>query len=135
MSNTVNFPFLCTEIYFEQLPYVILGTLAILSAIAAFFLPETYGKPLPQNIQDMSKCKRWVYSVVTLEKFIKIIKNILTALRAWEGNVQYEVAETKLNNKLNAHLEHTGIQTGFYCVFFFNFKRCRWEKKTDYQPN
>ncbi|XP_029704470.1 solute carrier family 22 member 5-like isoform X1 [Takifugu rubripes] len=46
------------KIYSQHLPYIVLGTLAVLSAIAAYFLPETYGKPLPQNIQDMSTCKR-----------------------------------------------------------------------------
>lgn len=56
-----TFPFPCTEIYFQYLPYIILVTLAVLSAIATYFLPETYGKPLPQTIQDMSKTERWSY--------------------------------------------------------------------------
>ncbi|XP_056267786.1 organic cation/carnitine transporter 2-like [Pseudoliparis swirei] len=40
---------------FEYLPYVVMGTLAVVSAFAALFLPETLGRPLPQTIQQMHK--------------------------------------------------------------------------------
>uniref|UniRef100_A0A3Q3WS34 Major facilitator superfamily (MFS) profile domain-containing protein n=1 Tax=Mola mola TaxID=94237 RepID=A0A3Q3WS34_MOLML len=40
------------SIYFNYLPYIILGTLAVGSIIALFFLPETFGKPLPQSTSD-----------------------------------------------------------------------------------
>uniref|UniRef100_A0A3Q3WZA8 Major facilitator superfamily (MFS) profile domain-containing protein n=1 Tax=Mola mola TaxID=94237 RepID=A0A3Q3WZA8_MOLML len=46
------------SIYFNYLPYIILGTLAVGSIIALFFLPETFGKPLPQVIQQMPKARR-----------------------------------------------------------------------------
>uniref|UniRef100_A0A3Q3WK06 Major facilitator superfamily (MFS) profile domain-containing protein n=1 Tax=Mola mola TaxID=94237 RepID=A0A3Q3WK06_MOLML len=46
------------SIYFNYLPYIILGTLAVGSIIALFFLPETFGKPLPQVIQQMPKKKK-----------------------------------------------------------------------------
>uniref|UniRef100_A0A3Q4BFP5 Major facilitator superfamily (MFS) profile domain-containing protein n=1 Tax=Mola mola TaxID=94237 RepID=A0A3Q4BFP5_MOLML len=41
------------SIYFNYLPYIILGTLAVGSIIALFFLPETFGKPLPQVAKIM----------------------------------------------------------------------------------
>ncbi|XP_036975502.1 solute carrier family 22 member 5-like [Acanthopagrus latus] len=43
--------------YFKYLPNIILGTLAAVSAFAAFFLPESFGQPLPQTIQQMRKIK------------------------------------------------------------------------------
>ncbi|XP_049447055.1 solute carrier family 22 member 5-like isoform X1 [Epinephelus fuscoguttatus] len=42
-------------VYFKYLPYIILGTLSVLSAFAALFLPESFGRPLPQTIQQMHK--------------------------------------------------------------------------------
>lgn len=41
----------------EYLPYIILGSLTLVSGIASFFLPETFGKHLPQSIEEMSKAK------------------------------------------------------------------------------
>ncbi|XP_029304014.1 solute carrier family 22 member 5-like [Cottoperca gobio] len=46
--------------YYKYLPYITLGTLAAGSAFAALFLPETFGQPLPQTIQQMHKRERWV---------------------------------------------------------------------------
>ncbi|XP_068187331.1 organic cation/carnitine transporter 2-like isoform X2 [Antennarius striatus] len=43
------------SIYFEHLPFITLGSLAVVSAVAALFLPETFGQPLPQTIQEMHK--------------------------------------------------------------------------------
>ncbi|KAL7390181.1 hypothetical protein ABVT39_016507 [Epinephelus coioides] len=52
-------PFLLKlRVYLLYLPYIILGTLAIMSAIAALFLPETFGRPLPETIQEMQKRER-----------------------------------------------------------------------------
>ncbi|XP_026226006.1 solute carrier family 22 member 5-like isoform X1 [Anabas testudineus] len=42
-------------VYFKYLPYIILGTLSVASALAALFLPESFGRPLPQTIQQMHK--------------------------------------------------------------------------------
>lgn len=44
--------------YFQYLPYIILGTLATVSAFLAFFLPESFGKPLPETIEQMEQRKR-----------------------------------------------------------------------------
>ncbi|XP_042354903.1 solute carrier family 22 member 5-like isoform X2 [Plectropomus leopardus] len=41
--------------YFRYLPYITLGTLSVVSAFAALFLPESFGRPLPQTIQEMQK--------------------------------------------------------------------------------
>ncbi|TNN42925.1 Solute carrier family 22 member 5 [Liparis tanakae] len=38
---------------FKYLPYIVMGTLAVVSAFAVLFLPETLGRPLPQTIQQM----------------------------------------------------------------------------------
>ncbi|XP_034746117.1 solute carrier family 22 member 5-like [Etheostoma cragini] len=43
--------------YFKYLPYITVGTLAVMSAFAAFFLPESFGRPLPQTIQQMHSMK------------------------------------------------------------------------------
>uniref|UniRef100_A0A3B4VB49 Solute carrier family 22 member 5-like n=1 Tax=Seriola dumerili TaxID=41447 RepID=A0A3B4VB49_SERDU len=37
----------------DYLPYIILGTLAVVSSFASLFLPESFGQPLPQTIQQM----------------------------------------------------------------------------------
>uniref|UniRef100_A0A3Q3MM32 Solute carrier family 22 member 5-like n=1 Tax=Labrus bergylta TaxID=56723 RepID=A0A3Q3MM32_9LABR len=39
--------------YFKYLPYIIMATLAVVSSFAALFLPESFGKPLPETIQQM----------------------------------------------------------------------------------
>lgn len=44
--------------YNKYLPYIILGTLSILSAVAALFLPESFRRPLPETVQEMSKRER-----------------------------------------------------------------------------
>uniref|UniRef100_A0A3Q1BB54 Major facilitator superfamily (MFS) profile domain-containing protein n=1 Tax=Amphiprion ocellaris TaxID=80972 RepID=A0A3Q1BB54_AMPOC len=46
------------SVYFKYLPYILLGTLAIVSAFATFFLPESFGRPLPQTIEQMHKKER-----------------------------------------------------------------------------
>ncbi|XP_047463096.1 solute carrier family 22 member 4-like isoform X1 [Mugil cephalus] len=49
-------PFLLNlNIYFKHLPYIILATLAAVSAFAAFFLPESFNKPLPETLQEMNE--------------------------------------------------------------------------------
>ncbi|GAA6230522.1 solute carrier family 22 member 5-like isoform X2 [Lates japonicus] len=52
-------PFLLKlSIYYQYLPYIILGTLAVMSAFATLFIPETFGRPLPETIQQMPKRER-----------------------------------------------------------------------------
>ncbi|KAM9729683.1 solute carrier family 22 member 4-like [Menidia menidia] len=47
-------PFLLSlSSYLKYLPYVTLGTLSLVSALAAFFLPETFKQQLPETIQQM----------------------------------------------------------------------------------
>ncbi|KAL4659724.1 solute carrier family 22 member 5-like [Arapaima gigas] len=41
--------------YHKYLPYVILGSLAILSAVSTILLPESFGRPLPETIEQMQK--------------------------------------------------------------------------------
>ncbi|KAF3841148.1 hypothetical protein F7725_007010 [Dissostichus mawsoni] len=45
--------------YILYLPYIILSTLAVVAAIAAYFLPESFGKPLPETMTQMHKRERF----------------------------------------------------------------------------
>ncbi|KAK2828102.1 hypothetical protein Q5P01_019136 [Channa striata] len=52
-------PFLLKlKMYFRYLPYITLGALAVVSAFATLFLPESFGRPLPETIQQMHKRER-----------------------------------------------------------------------------
>ncbi|KAG7215897.1 hypothetical protein INR49_002533 [Caranx melampygus] len=52
-------PFLLRlSVYYKYLPYIIMGTLAVVSAAATLFLPESFGRPLPETIQQMHKRER-----------------------------------------------------------------------------
>lgn len=42
---------------FEYLPYIILGSLTLVTGIASFLLPETFGRHLPQSIDEMPKAR------------------------------------------------------------------------------
>ncbi|KAM7398320.1 hypothetical protein PAMA_006299 [Pampus argenteus] len=44
--------------YIKYLPYLTLGTLAVVSSFAVLFLPESFGRPLPETIQEMHKRDR-----------------------------------------------------------------------------
>uniref|UniRef100_UPI0037E8314F organic cation/carnitine transporter 2-like n=1 Tax=Semicossyphus pulcher TaxID=241346 RepID=UPI0037E8314F len=46
------------SMYYKYLPYIILATMAAVSAFAALFLPESFGKPLPETLQQMPKIER-----------------------------------------------------------------------------
>ncbi|XP_008286210.1 solute carrier family 22 member 4-like [Stegastes partitus] len=46
------------SIYFKYLPYIILGTMAVMSAFATLFLPESFKQPLPETIQQMEERER-----------------------------------------------------------------------------
>ncbi|KAE8287607.1 Solute carrier family 22 member 5 [Larimichthys crocea] len=49
-------PFLLQlSVYNKYLPYIILGTLAVVSAFATLFLPESFEQPLPETFQQMHK--------------------------------------------------------------------------------
>ncbi|XP_023118876.2 organic cation/carnitine transporter 2-like isoform X1 [Amphiprion ocellaris] len=46
------------RVYFTYLPYIILGSLAVLSAFATLFLPESFKQPLPETIQQVEERER-----------------------------------------------------------------------------
>nr|XP_033955064.1 solute carrier family 22 member 5-like [Pseudochaenichthys georgianus] len=46
--------------YILYLPYIILSTLAVVAAIATYFLPESFGKPLPETMTRMHKRERFI---------------------------------------------------------------------------
>uniref|UniRef100_A0A8C2ZUV7 Major facilitator superfamily (MFS) profile domain-containing protein n=1 Tax=Cyclopterus lumpus TaxID=8103 RepID=A0A8C2ZUV7_CYCLU len=50
-------PFVDT--YVLHLPYIIIGTLGCVAALAALYIPESFGQPLPETIQQMHKRERW----------------------------------------------------------------------------
>ncbi|KAM6907200.1 solute carrier family 22 member 4-like [Xenentodon cancila] len=52
-------PFLLSlSSYFKFLPYITLGILAVVTAFAALFLPETYKQSLPETVQQMQERQR-----------------------------------------------------------------------------
>ncbi|XP_067279417.1 solute carrier family 22 member 4 [Pseudorasbora parva] len=44
----------------KYLPYILMGSLTIASSIANLFLPETFGKVLPETLEQMQKCKSFI---------------------------------------------------------------------------
>ncbi|XP_071762815.2 organic cation/carnitine transporter 2-like [Centroberyx gerrardi] len=58
LGSAIASYFIQLSVYYKYLPYIILGTLAVLSALATVFLPETFGRPLPETIQQMYKRER-----------------------------------------------------------------------------
>ncbi|XP_027129037.1 solute carrier family 22 member 4 isoform X2 [Larimichthys crocea] len=57
--------FLNMSVYVKYLPYITLGTLAVASAFAAYFLPESFGRPLPETMQQMHKRERIKCACIT----------------------------------------------------------------------
>ncbi|KAM4620407.1 organic cation/carnitine transporter 2-like [Polymixia lowei] len=45
--------FIQLSLYYTYLPYILMGTMAVLSAFATLFLPESFGRPLPETIEQM----------------------------------------------------------------------------------
>ena len=58
-SNCILSLGLCfaTGAYDRFLPYILMGSLSILTAILTLFLPETFGTPLPDTIDQMLRVK------------------------------------------------------------------------------
>lgn len=56
--------FFFLDTYLLHLPYIIMGTLGFVAAFAALFLPESFGRPLPETIQQMHKRERWAATSV-----------------------------------------------------------------------
>ncbi|XP_061926082.1 solute carrier family 22 member 4-like [Entelurus aequoreus] len=44
--------------YAKFLPYIVLGSLAVLAALATILLPESFGRPLPDSMQDIRQRER-----------------------------------------------------------------------------
>ena len=38
---------------FDELPYIIFGSLSLLAAVVVYFVPETFGKNLPNTIEEI----------------------------------------------------------------------------------
>lgn len=47
--------------YDRFLPYILMGSLTILTAILTLFLPESFGVPLPDTIDQMLRVKGLKY--------------------------------------------------------------------------
>uniref|UniRef100_A0A8C8FB44 Major facilitator superfamily (MFS) profile domain-containing protein n=1 Tax=Oncorhynchus tshawytscha TaxID=74940 RepID=A0A8C8FB44_ONCTS len=53
-------PYIMTlSTYYKYLPYILLGSLLVLSAMAIPLLPESFGHPLPETIKQMHK-RKWL---------------------------------------------------------------------------
>uniref|UniRef100_A0A672PWZ1 Solute carrier family 22 member 5 n=1 Tax=Sinocyclocheilus grahami TaxID=75366 RepID=A0A672PWZ1_SINGR len=44
----------------KYLPYILMGSLTIASSVTNMFLPETFGKVLPETLEQMQKCKSFI---------------------------------------------------------------------------
>ncbi|ELV11439.1 Solute carrier family 22 member 5 [Tupaia chinensis] len=49
--------------YDRFLPYILMGSLTILTAILTLFLPESFGTPLPDTIDQMLRVKGWQHAL------------------------------------------------------------------------
>ncbi|KAL6470504.1 hypothetical protein MHYP_G00216230 [Metynnis hypsauchen] len=47
--------FIHLNVYHQHLPYILLGTLCLLSSTTTLFLPESFNQPLPETIGQMQK--------------------------------------------------------------------------------
>uniref|UniRef100_A0A4W4HEZ7 Major facilitator superfamily (MFS) profile domain-containing protein n=1 Tax=Electrophorus electricus TaxID=8005 RepID=A0A4W4HEZ7_ELEEL len=50
----------------KYLPYILMGSLTIGSSLANIFLPETFGKVLPETVEQMQKCKGYGFPKIFL---------------------------------------------------------------------
>ncbi|XP_077360888.1 solute carrier family 22 member 4-like [Festucalex cinctus] len=74
-------PFLIQmNVYFKYLPYITLGTLAMLSVLATLFLPESFGCPLPENLQQIQKRQRVTCLDICGQKNSKSMKTVESQL-------------------------------------------------------
>uniref|UniRef100_A0AAR2KYF1 Major facilitator superfamily (MFS) profile domain-containing protein n=1 Tax=Pygocentrus nattereri TaxID=42514 RepID=A0AAR2KYF1_PYGNA len=65
--------FIHLSVYHEHLPYILLGTLCLLSSTTTLFLPESFNQPLPETIEQMQKRDRY-YEVFCCFFFFTILK-------------------------------------------------------------
>ena len=47
------------EKYFQPLPYLVMGTVAIVAAFGMCFLPETKNTSLPETLEDAKKLNKY----------------------------------------------------------------------------
>ena len=47
------FRFIQGKYTFDELPYLIFGSLSLLAAVVVYFVPETFGKNLPNTIEEI----------------------------------------------------------------------------------
>lgn len=58
----VDFHFVViTGTYNKVLPYILMGSLTIASSVVNFFLPETFNKDLPETVEQMQKCRGYLF--------------------------------------------------------------------------
>ncbi|XP_061103266.1 organic cation/carnitine transporter 2-like [Conger conger] len=54
--------------YNKNLPYIVMGSLTIISGISALFLPESFGLPLPETMDQMPRIKRIKWQCLSSEQ-------------------------------------------------------------------
>uniref|UniRef100_A0A673C4W3 Solute carrier family 22 member 5-like n=1 Tax=Sphaeramia orbicularis TaxID=375764 RepID=A0A673C4W3_9TELE len=62
--------------YYKSLPYILMGGLAIFGSTVCLILPETFGKPLPENMSQMQMICRFVHTYSTCFSVYMHIRNI-----------------------------------------------------------
>uniref|UniRef100_A0A3B4FVB5 Major facilitator superfamily (MFS) profile domain-containing protein n=1 Tax=Pundamilia nyererei TaxID=303518 RepID=A0A3B4FVB5_9CICH len=45
-------------VFYEFLPWMLVGSLSLVSVVLCFFLPETFREPLPDTIDQMQFCEK-----------------------------------------------------------------------------
>lgn len=88
LNKDLKLPFCLTAVYFEYLPYIILGTLSVASSLTAIFLPETFQAPLPQTIEEMTKTNRWAAAGI-LSIISCVCENLLILFGAFQFRALY----------------------------------------------
>ena len=41
----------------KYLPYILIGSMTLGSSVVNLFLPETFGRELPESVEHMQKCR------------------------------------------------------------------------------
>lgn len=67
-----HYLFLSAAVFSPFLPWIIVGSLSLLSALLCFLLPETFKKPMLDSIQQMEPI-RWLVSAHTAQPAARLM--------------------------------------------------------------
>ncbi|XP_061649559.1 organic cation/carnitine transporter 2-like isoform X2 [Phyllopteryx taeniolatus] len=55
-------------VWYELLPWILVGSLSVFGVVLSIFLPETFTHPLPDTIQQMATMRKWPCSSSTADR-------------------------------------------------------------------